>query len=329
MSRASQEIPDVSVVGATGYAGALAARLIDGHPGLGLAAVTSREDSGKPLREIAPESELTAELESFDADSIAERSDAVIVGYPHGAAAPVVAELRQRGLPVVDLSGDDRLSAERYERYYGGQAIPELLAEAVYGLTELYRDEISEAELVANPGCYATAAILALAPLREYLTEVVIDGKSGVSGAGRNAVVAPDARPYDVSGHPHLGELRQELGEDIPITFTPHLLPEHQGLLVSCYVTPNTELTQAEVDDLFHEAYFGEPFVHFGGELPGINEVRRTNVGRIAARVDPESGKILVFSAIDNLWKGAAGQALQNLNLMLGLEETAGLRAGR
>lgn len=288
--------------------------------------MTSREDPGKPLREVCPESDLDAELESFDADAIAERSDAAVVGYPHGAAAPVVAELRERGLPVVDLSGDNRLSAERYERYYGGQAIPELLAEAVYGLTELHRDEISETELTANPGCYATAAILALAPLREYLAEVVVDGKSGKSGAGRDAEIEPDTKAYTVFGHPHLGELRQELRDDIPISFTPHRLPEHQGLLVSCYVTPNAELTQAEVNDLFHEAYFGEPFVRFGGEMPGLNEVRHTNQCRIAARVDPESGKIFVSAAIDNLWKGAAGQAIQNLNLMLGRNEAVGLR---
>jgi N-acetyl-gamma-glutamyl-phosphate reductase len=277
------------------------------------------------LAEVCPENDLYVKLEPFDADAIAERSDAAIVGYPQGAAAPVVAELRERGLSVVDLSPDNRLSAEQYRRYYNGETIPELLAEAVYGLTELHRDEVRRAELVANPGCYATAAILALAPLREHIAEVVIDGKSGVSGAGRNAAAAADSQPYQVSGHPHIGELEQELGEDIPITFVPHLSPEHQGLLVSCYVRPSTELTQAEVDELYGEAYAGERFVKTTPWPPSVDAVKYTNQCHVHAKVNPDTGLITAFAAIDNLWKGAAGQAVQNLNLMTGRPETEGL----
>src|SRR5919201_5492285 len=216
-------------------------------------------------------------MEEFDADSVAERADAALVAYPHGAAAPAVKALRERGLKVVDLSADFRLDRGRYESYYQPHAAPELLEQAVYGLTELHRDEIREAGLVAAPGCYPTAAVLALAPLRGLMRDAIVDAKSGVSGAGREATgtthfvaVDENVNPYGVEGHRHRAELEQEIGNGLPVTFTPHLLPIDQGLLASCYVTPSRELSRDEVADLFHAAYDGEPFVELAESPPGV-----------------------------------------------------------
>jgi N-acetyl-gamma-glutamyl-phosphate reductase len=321
----------VAVIGATGYAGALAAAIVHSHPSLELTAVTGRSDVGMPHYELYSRYRVPLELEEFDADAIAARADAALVAYPHKAAAPAVKALRERGLKVVDLSADFRLDQERYEAYYQPHEAPELLGEAVYGLTETHRDEIRGASLVAAPGCYSTAAILALWPLREVAADAIVDGKSGVSGAGREATqtthfvsVAENVNAYKVEGHRHRAELEQELGA-FPITFTPHLLPLDQGLLTSCYVTASRELSKDDVRGLFEDAYAGEPFVEVTDTPPGVRDVRDTNICRIHATVEPATGRVLVFSAIDNLWKGAAGQAVQDLNLMLGLPETEGL----
>ena len=315
-------------MGATGYAGALSAALVQRHPSLELSAVTARSDVGRRHDELYPRYRVALPLEEFDADGVADRADAALVAYPHGAAAPVVKALRERGLKVVDLSADFRVSRELYERWYQEHEAPELLGEAVYGLPELHREEIREADLVGAPGCYPTAALLALHPLRDLALDVVVDAKSGVSGAGREATqathfvsVAENVNAYKVEGHRHRAELEQELGE-LRVTFTPHLLPIDQGLLASCYVTVKHEV---DVAALFEEAYADEPFVDLASEPPGVRDVRDTNRCRIHATVDPASDRVLVFAAIDNLWKGAAGQALQDLNLMLGLPETEGL----
>jgi len=185
---------------------------------------------------------------------------------------------------------------------------------------------------VAAPGCYPTAALLALAPLREFMEDVVVDAKSGVSGAGREASptthfvsVAENVSAYGVEGHRHRAELDQELGQGSRITFTPHLLPIDQGLLASCYVRPSRELSRDDVRELFENAYAEEPFVELVASPPGVRDVRETNLCRVHATVEPATGRVLVFAVIDNLWKGAAGQAVQDLNLMLGLDEREGL----
>ena len=321
----------VAVCGASGFAGALCAALVVRHPSLDLTALTARSEAGRRHDALYPRHRVTMEMETFDADRIAERADAALVAYPHGASAPVVAALRERGLKVVDLSADFRLSRERYERYYQDHQAPELLGAAIYGLTELHREEVRAADLVAAPGCYSTAAILALWPLRELARDAVVDAKSGVSGAGREATatthfvsVAENVNAYKVDGHRHRAELEQELGERFPITFTPHLLPIDQGLLASCYVRADG-LSAADVRALFEDAYAGEPFVALVDAPPGVRDVRETNRCAIHATVEPATGRVLVFAAIDNLWKGAAGQAVQDLNLMLGLAETEGL----
>ena len=324
-------VPSVAVCGASGYAGALCAALVDRHPSLELVAVTARSEAGRRHDSLYPRHRVSMELEHFDADRIAERADAALVAYPHGASAPVVAALRERGLKVVDLSADFRLSRERYERYYQDHQAPELLAGAVYGLTELHREELRGADLVAAPGCYPTAALLALWPLRGIARDAVVDAKSGVSGAGREATdathfvsVTDNVNAYKVEGHRHRAELEQELDERFPITFTPHLLPIDQGLLASCYVSAGG-VSSDDVRRLFEDAYAGEPFVSVVESPPGVRDVRETNRCAIHATVEPVTGRVLVFAAIDNLWKGAAGQALQDLNLMLGLPETEGL----
>jgi N-acetyl-gamma-glutamyl-phosphate reductase len=321
------------VLGAAGFAGALAAAIVERHPGLELTMVTARSDAGRRLDHLYPRHRVPRELETYRADEVAERADSALVAYPHGAAAPVVEDLRARGLKVVDLSADFRLDRELYERYYQPHEAPGLLDEAVYGMPELHREAIREASLVAGPGCYPTAAILALAPLRGIMRDAIVDAKSGVSGAGREATstthfvsVDENVSAYKVEGHRHRAELEQELGRELPITFTPHLVPLDQGLLASCYVTPANGISAEEVRDLFRAAYEDEPFVELVDTPPGVRDVRETNLCRIHATVEPATGRVLVFSAIDNLWKGAAGQAVQDLNLMLGLDEGEGLR---
>ena len=322
----------VAVVGATGYAGALCAALTDRHPSLALVAVTARSEAGRRHDELYPRYGVELRLEEFEPERIAERAEAAFVAYPHGAAAAAVRELRRRGLKVVDLSADFRLDQDSYERWYREHDAPELIAEAVYGLTELHREEIRGAGLVAAPGCYPTAALLALAPLRAVAGDAVVDAKSGVSGAGREATqtthfvsVAENVNPYKVEGHRHQAELEREL-DGMRITFIPHLLPIDQGLLASCYVTTERRLSAEELGELFRSAYQDEPFVELAPLPPGTRDVRETNRCRIHATLDPRGERVLVFAAIDNLWKGAAGQAVQDLNLMLGLPETEGLR---
>jgi N-acetyl-gamma-glutamyl-phosphate reductase len=323
----------VLVAGASGLTGALAARLVWNHPRLELVAATSRADAGRPLDELYPQHCVPLALTELD---LAEAGDvdAAIVALPHGAAAPVVAELRGLGALVVDLSADFRLrDLPTYERVYAPHGAPDLLEGAVYGLTELNRERVGEAGLVANPGCYPTAALLALAPVAEagLCGDVVVDAKSGVSGAGRGGTdfldVVENFKPYGVEGHRHAPELAQELralGHEGALTFIPHLLPIDQGLLASCYVTPTREVDAEELRALSEARYAGEPFVRLTDRPPGVRDVRDTNAAHVHVAVDG-SGRVLAFCAIDNLWKGASGQALQNLNLMLGLPETEGL----
>jgi N-acetyl-gamma-glutamyl-phosphate reductase len=269
------------------------------------------------------------QLEPYDP---AMAVDAAVVAYPHGAAAPVVAELLERGVRVVDLSADFRLrELETYREWYGEHGAPALLGHAVYGLPELHREEVRGADLVANPGCYPTAAVLALAPLARAgaLGDVVIDAKSGVSGAGREPThgkhfvsVDETVTPYKVGRHRHTPEIEQELGGGVRVTFTPHLVPLSYGELVSCYVTPAAEVDAAA---LFEAAYAGEPWVEVVAEPPGMQEVRETNYCRISVHADERTGRLIVFATIDNLWKGTASQAVQNLNLMFGRDESEGL----
>ncbi len=331
-------MPDVAVLGASGYAGAIAANLLYRHPFFDLEHVTARSESGAVLEAIHPRTRVPLLLEDYDPDVQGE-VDAALVCWPHGVSAPAVAALRERGVRVVDLSADFRLrDRDVYEDWYGRHGAPELFGDAVYGLPELYREGIAGSDLVANPGCYPTATLLALAPLARagVIGDVAIDAKSGVSGAGRQPSATThyvsaneNMTPYKVERHRHTPEIEQELavmGASLPITFTPHLVPLAQGELVSCYVTPTRALTEAELTDLFREAYEHERWVEIALGPPGVLEVRETNYCRISVHVDGRTGRVLVFSAIDNLWKGAASQAVQNLNLMFGRDESEGLK---
>ncbi len=332
--------PSVAVFGAAGYTGALAARLVDRHPSFQLTAVTARSDVGRRLDDLYPHHRVPMTLEELDLDRHGQ-VDAAIVAYPHGAAAALVAELRQRGVRIVDLSADFRLrDPEVYSDWYREHEAPELLPEAVYGLPERYREQIRPAGLVANPGCYPTATLLALAPLAAHglIADVVVDAKSGASGAGRAATekthfvtVDENVSAYSVPRHRHTPEIEQELARldpahaEVRITFTAHLLPLDQGELVSCYVTLVDRAADLDLDALYAEHYASEPFVELSDIPPGVRDVRETNICRVSVHRDERTGRVIAFAALDNLWKGAASQAVQNLNLMFGRPEGEGI----
>jgi N-acetyl-gamma-glutamyl-phosphate reductase len=325
----------VAVFGASGFTGALTARLLFSHPRFELRWLTARADVGRRLHDLYPYHRVPLPLEELDLSRHCD-VDCAVVAYPHGSAAPLVDELRRRGVRVVDLSADFRLrDVGTYAQWYGDHPAPSLVAEAVYGLPELYRQQIAHADLVANPGCYPTAALLALAPLARagLIEDVVIDAKSGVSGAGREATerthfvaVDENVSAYGVPRHRHTPEIEQELaalGAGLRVTFIPHLLPLDQGELVSCYV--RTGDGGEDLEKLYLDAYESEPFVELAAQPPGVRDVRETNVCRISVHRDARTGRAIAFAAIDNLWKGAASQAVQNLNLMFGLPEGEGI----
>jgi N-acetyl-gamma-glutamyl-phosphate reductase len=335
--------PRVLVAGATGFAGALAAHLLWRHPGFELVAISGRSEVGRRLDELYPRYRVPLAITELDLDPSAAL-DAAIVAYPHAAAAPTVAELRERGTRVVDLSADFRLSSlATYEQWYGKHPRPALLAEAVYGLTELHRERIATAGIVANPGCYPTASVLGLAPLARagLIADVVIDAKQGVSGAGRAfddtthlSMAGENILPYKVAEHRHTPEIEEQLAplragagatDELAVLFQAHLVPLDQGELADCYVTTTRPVDDAELGELLAAAYEREPFVEVVDTPPGTRDVQETNFCRVFAKADPHSGKVVVLSAIDNLWKGTSSQAVQNLNVMFSLPETEGL----
>jgi N-acetyl-gamma-glutamyl-phosphate reductase len=326
----------VLVAGASGFTGALAAQIVWRHPQLELFAATSRSDAGKRLDQLYPRYRVPIELIELDLEELPD-VEAAIVAYPHGAAAPTVAALREQGVLVVDLSADFRLrDRETYERWYGAHGAPELFGTGVYGLSELYRDELREAKLVATPGCYPTASVLALAPLAEQglLAEAFVAAMQGTSGYGRSSDdlvhfsnMTENAFPYKTEGHRHRPEIEQELaalGSPAPVTFVPHLLPLDQGELATCFATLSEATGKDAIRDLYQRRYADEPFVHVLDGPPNLRAVRDTNHCHVYVAVT-DSGRVMAFSAIDNIWKGASSQGVQNLNLMLGLDETAGL----
>ncbi len=326
----------VLVAGASGFTGALAAQIVWSHPRLQLVAATSRSDAGKRLDAIYPRYRVPIELTELDLEDLPE-VDAAIVAYPHGAAAPTDAVLLEAGVRVVDLSADFRLrDRATYERWYGEHGAPDLFGTGVYGLSELHRDDLREAKLVATPGCYPTASVLALAPLAEQglLSEVFVSAMQGTSGYGRSSDdlvhfsnMTENAFPYKTEGHRHRPEIEQELaalGRPAPVTFVPHLLPLDQGELATCFATLGEATSKEAIADLYQRRYVDEPFVHVLDGPPNLRAVRDTNECHVYVTVE-ERGRVMAFSAIDNIWKGASGQGVQNLNLMLGLDETEGL----
>jgi N-acetyl-gamma-glutamyl-phosphate reductase len=322
-------VPRVAVIGASGYGGAVAAAIINRHPEVELTAVTARSEAGRRHDELYPAYRVPLTMEKFDPDRVVERADAAVVAYPHKTAAGAVEALRERGLKVVDLSADFRLDRAAYERWYQPHEAPQLLAEAVYGMPEAHRDEIREASLVAGPGCNSTAALLALLPLSGRLDEAVVDIKAGVSGAGREATeethyvsAVDNVNAYKIEGHRHSAEMEQEL-PGARFSFLTHLMPVDQGIFASCYATLNEPLPKDEITELYEECYADEPFIDLTPGSPRTQNVRNTN--RAEVHVTVVGQRVIALAAIDNLWKGAAGQGVQDLNLMLGLPETAGL----
>ncbi|HLH14441.1 MAG TPA: N-acetyl-gamma-glutamyl-phosphate reductase, partial [Solirubrobacteraceae bacterium] len=322
--------PRAIVAGATGFAGALAAHLLWRHPDFELAAVTGRSEQGRPLHEVYPRYRVPLAIEELHVERLHD-IDAAVVAYPHAAAASTVAALRERGIRVVDLSADFRLrSLAAYERWYGEHPRPQLLGEAVYGLTELHRERIATAGIVANPGCYPTASLLALAPLARagLIADCVIDAKQGISGAGRVfdhtthlSMAGENIVPYKVAAHRHTPEIEEQLaqldpdGRELKVQFQAHLVPLDEGEMASCYVTTARPVAADELRELYERAYAHEPFVELLDAPPGVLEVRETNFCRVFAAADQHTGKVIAFGAIDNLWKGTSSQAVQNLNL--------------
>jgi N-acetyl-gamma-glutamyl-phosphate reductase len=338
---------DVAIVGAAGYTGAELTRLVVGHPQLSLTMVTSVADAGTKVSEVYPAlAGVDLAYVAPDLASIAEVAQLAFLAVPHTAAMELVPPLMEAGLTVVDLSADFRLTdVATYERWYGvPHTAAQLLAEAVYGLPEMARAEIVGAQLVACPGCYPTASVLAALPAIESgvaaTDRVIVDAKSGVSGAGRTPaagthfVSANEAvSPYKVAVHRHTPEIAQQLtlaaGAPVTVTFTPHLVPMTRGMLATVYLEMAAPVSSADLVSLYSERYAGEPFitVHGEGRFPSTAEVRGSNRAHIGVAADENAGTIIAMCAIDNLGKGAASQAVQCANLALRLDETAGLDA--
>jgi len=342
-SRALSSRVPVAVLGATGYTGVELLRLLARHPAVELAFLSSEQYRDRPAAEVYPflAGIVDAPLRAPDPDAIAAAADVVFTALPHGAAAPIVRELVRRKRRVLDISADFRLRDPAvYARWYGTHAAPELLPEAVYGLPELHREVLRDATLVACPGCYPTSALLGLVPLaRAGLVREppIIDAKSGTTGAGRGAKVEQlfaevneNFRPYSIGAHRHGPEIEQELraaGGCDRVLFVTHLMPVSRGLLSTIYV--RVPGGPPPLEAIFGRAYGAEPFIVLRGDgaPPELREVRGTNRCAIGWRWDAASEHAIVVTAIDNLGKGASGQAVQCLNVMLGLPETTALDA--
>ncbi len=351
-SRPGGRILTVGIVGATGYAGGELVRLLLNHPNVKLAGLYGRNRDHLPIAASHPHLSGSGLV----IDQAIPKADAVFTALPHGIAAEMAVGIVANGSALLDVGPDFRLhDPADYPRWYKfDHPAPQLLAEAVYGLPELHRDEMRAAVDAANtiiglPGCYPTATILALAPLARagLIGDLAVDAKSGVSGAGREpkadllfAEVNESVKAYGMFNHRHTAEMEQELQQQgergqfarreanpgvATVDFLPHLIPMTRGILTSCHVRPTRPVTQDELDALYAEAYGDEPFVQVVAEPPSTKHVYGSNLARIWCRVDPRSGRVLAIGAIDNLIKGAAGQAVQALNVVFGLPETTGL----
>jgi N-acetyl-gamma-glutamyl-phosphate reductase len=336
----------VSVIGASGYGGAETVRLLATHPQVQLVHVTAETKKGAAISSLYPNLRGFVDQTMVEADleRIGNESDVTIVSLPSGMAMNLVPELLKQGSKVIDVAADFRLKqAELYPQWYKmTHTAPQYLSEAVYGLSELHRDAIARARLVADPGCYPAAAILALMPLlragKVRPQGIVIDAKSGVSGAGRGggggfgfSETNENVKAYSVVGHNHTAEIEQELsgiaGMAVQVVFTPHLIPMTRGILVTVYAPLASELSEPDAVALYQQTYAREPFVRvLDSVLPETKATLGSNFCDVAVKVNQRAGVAIAIAAIDNLGKGAAGQAVQNLNLMCGLPEETGLR---
>jgi N-acetyl-gamma-glutamyl-phosphate reductase len=350
---ASEDRPiDVAVIGATGYVGGELVRLLARHPAVRIVGLVGRDRQAEPLAHIH------AHLEGagMTVDAARPAADAYFLALPHGAAANLVPELVESGAAVIDLGPDFRLrDPDDYPRWYGFEhPQPTLLTSAVYGLPELHRSELlglsarrgTDPAVVGSPGCYPTATLLALAPLARagLIADLVVDAKSGVSGAGREAKpelsfaeVNESVKAYGIFRHRHTAEIEQELGTigaglglSNPgaegVDFLPHLVPMTRGILSACHLRPSRPIAQEELDELYRAAYADEPFVRVVDEPPATKHVLGSNEAHVFVRADSRTGRVLAIGVVDNLVKGAAGQAIQAFNLVHGLAETTGLQ---
>ena len=335
----------VSIIGATGYTGVELLRLLAGHSEVEVVAITSESSTGSSIADIYPHllTHYSDKLTNMAAmEDIAAASDVVFIALPHGHAMEAGKKIAAVGTKLIDLGADYRFKDPAvYEKWY---KVPHTHqdAVAVYGLTELYRDEVKTAAIVGNPGCYTTASILALAPLVKFglveLNTIVVDAKSGVSGAGRSLAlgshfteVFEDVKAYNIGGHRHTPEIEQALtevaGTDVVISFTPHLIPMARGILSTCYASLKPGVTAEQVDEAYQALYGSEYFIRLlgRGAYPRTKQTRGSNFCDLGWHVDKRTNRVVAVSAIDNLVKGAAGQAVQNMNVMLGLDEKLGL----
>ncbi|MBZ4658361.1 MAG: N-acetyl-gamma-glutamyl-phosphate reductase [Desulfacinum sp.] len=335
----------VAIAGASGYTGFELLRILCRHPRATVTTITSRANAGEALADVYPSLRGHCDLIFQDTtpEILTADADLVFTALPHQAAMEIIPELLNRGVKVVDLSADFRFRDPAvYQAWYQEHTAPDLLAESVYGLPELYREAIARARLVGNPGCYPTSILLAAAPLLvHHLVDpqsLIADSKSGVSGAGRGlslsthfCEVNDGFRAYKVAEHRHTPEIEQELsvlaGRQVRISFTPHLVPMSRGILSTLYAQLRAGVTAEQVRDAYHDLYDGERFIRLcpPGQFPSTLQVRGTNYCDLAWKVDPRTGRVVVVSVIDNLTRGASGQAVCNMNIMNGFDEDCGL----
>ena len=335
----------VAIVGSTGYAGAELVRILAGHPGVELTMLTSRQYAGIPFTDVFPSMSGTINLtcEELSIERLCDRADVIFTALPHKLPMEIVPEIVKRNKKVVDLSADFRFkNVSTYEKHYQPHTSPDFIEKSVYGLPEIYFEEIKNADIVGNPGCYPTSVILPLYPLiKKGLLDVetiIADSKSGVSGAGRSVSltvhfceVNESFKAYKAASHRHNPEMNEILseaaGESVNITFVPHLVPMTRGMLSTVYAQPSRSIDAADIENCLTEFYAGRPFIRIrqDNRLPDTLHVRGTNFCDIGFKYDPETNRIILISAIDNLGKGAAGQAVQNMNIMSGFRETDGL----
>jgi N-acetyl-gamma-glutamyl-phosphate reductase len=339
----------IAIVGASGYSGEVLVQLLLNHPHAELVAVTSRQNTGLTLAQVFPKfaghpKSKAIRFTEPNAEVVTKQVDIAFLALPHGVAAEYAVPFLNAGCVVIDLSADFRLkSPEVYKEFYAHDHLaPDLLKKSIYGLPEIHRGQIKSGLLIASPGCYPTSVLLPTIPLlKDGLIKpgsVIADSLSGVSGAGRKAELDylfcecnESMRPYGVPKHRHLSEIEEQLSlaarTQVVAQFTPHLIPVNRGILTTLYLEPAKKLTQEDVAACYQKAYGNEPFVRLleGKSLPDTKNVVGTNAIEIAWRLDPRTGRLIVMSALDNLVKGASGQAVQSMNIICGFPETAGL----
>ena len=335
----------VGIIGATGYTGVELLRLLLHHPQVEVAALTSQKYAGMPIDQVFPSlmKHLPLKCEELNVEQISKKTDFVFTAVPHKTAMEVVPLFHRQGKKIVDLSADFRFrNAAVYEKWYQKHTSADLLPESVYGLPELHREEIRNARIVGNPGCYPTGALIGLSPLVKKgmisVDHIVVDSKSGVSGAGRDVVleslfceVNEGVKAYKIFAHRHTPEIDQELSrlaqKEMNVTFVPHLIPMDRGILSTLYVRLTKKMKTEELLHAIEDFYQGEPFIRTypKGKLPSTKDVRGSNFCGIGVTVSESDDRAVIVTAVDNLVKGASGEAVQNMNIMLGFPETMGL----